>query len=320
MAEVYCLYCLKNFPSADSRHGCAFNHSWPGYVAVKDLEAHEKAIEGHALYKVQNFNPSCRKVAFDVTVDASDLEILVIVRCKVEYSRGQDQPNWNSDKKKEFLKALQHVPGLWDGHHKLVHTNGNQSVTYTPVFFIDTAATDQTKQYTLNAVTAPEPVILPSGQVTVQCNAFVPLGSGYAQNATPGAGTRHQLAMGVSQTAPRLFPENTNQQNGPVMNAMAHEYAHMIGIPDEYIELKGSWNECGDDKDKAAYLWSVALQNENIPVPQNTGPSNPDLNVMNLNLESRPAGFKKRHYVTVLEAARQASAAHQELGGTCTPA
>jgi hypothetical protein len=90
------------------------------------------------------------------------------------------------------------------------------------------------------------------------------------------------------------------------MNAFAHEFGHMIGLPDEYLVIPNAWPAGGPDRDKASFLWRRLLVQENIPVPP-AGPQCPSNTIMN-KIESQPRGFLKRHYVTVLEAVRHISA------------
>lgn len=309
------MYCLNELPSANP-HGCwlltqggqdACTHSFNGIVrkkpSVTDLRA---TIDGHNLYEIADFNPSCRKVAFDCIVDTTASKVYVIVRCTFDFVVGPGAGSWSNSEKEDARLAVLNCVSFWDKAGALQYTapNAGNATAYDVEFFIDTSYSYNWRQK-IRVQTAQKPQVL-NNQLMMQCNALVPLGTDYRQGTNPSAGTGHYHTMQITQWSAVLYPTHTNQNNCVVMNPMAHEFGHMIGLPDEYVVIPNNWGTCAGDGDRAGFLWTQRLTKENIAVPA-TGPNFAANTIMN-KIEARPTGFLPRHYVTVLEAARYAGA------------
>ncbi|MDH3460571.1 MAG: hypothetical protein OEM00_06255 [Burkholderiaceae bacterium] len=304
-----CLYCMSELPAANP-HGCnlltvdddATNHTFSGIVPMKASVAElKRSIAGNNTHLLEDFNPSCRKIAFDCIVDTTAHKVYVIVRCKFDFVRGPGAGAWSGAEKAQTETAVLNCVQFWDRAGALTYTSITGAVTaYDVEFFIDTSRGGAYRQK-IRTQTADKPRYI-GPQITMTCNALVPCGTGYADGALPEHGTGYQLDMQITQYSPMLFPAQNNNNACEVLNAMAHEFGHMIGLPDEYLAIPATWLLCASDSDRAAYLWTRRLVAENIAVPP-TGPNYPALTMMN-KIEARPTGFLDRHYVTVLEAAR----------------
>jgi len=301
----FCLYCYSKLPT-NNPHGCNFTtHGFRAVVPIKDWSTQNTAIQNDNLLTVSDFNPSCRKVAFDCILNTTRSEIYIVVKCRVQFqATGPGNQTWGVGEQTSAKLAIENCLNFWDGRCTLRRTIANVgTVDYVPSFFLDTNAGFLGTRIDISVQPAAPPVII-NNLVTIQCNAYVPLGTGYnTPLATAGAGTKHFYTMGVTQYSAQCTPEYDNQANCTVRNPMAHEFGHMIGLPDEYLVIKSTWGSCTSDSDRAGFLWRQALVAANIAVPNNTGPNNPDDSIMN-NVQIRPQGFHARHFVTVLQAAR----------------
>lgn len=307
--SYFCLYCYSQLPS-NNPHGCNYtNHNFRAVVPIKSWSTKSAAIQNDTLYTVTDFNPSCRKVAFDCILNTTRNEIYVVVRCGVFYqTTGPGNRTWGGGEQAAAKLAIENCLNFWDARctiRRTVPNSNNQNVgnvDYTPYFFLDTNAGYFSRRIDISVQPSAPPVVI-NNLVTIQCNAYVPLGTGYNALGVGGVGSRHSYTVGVTQYSAQCTPQYDNQANCTVRNPMAHEFGHMIGLPDEYLVIKSAWNQCASDSDKAGFLWRQALVAENIAVPNNTGPNNTDVSIMN-DVEIRPVGFHDRHFVTVLQAAR----------------
>lgn len=314
MAYV-CLYCLTTLTSSTATHTCTYTHNFSGIVPKKDVSALLTSIGTDTTYKVGDFNPSCRKVAFDCIINNTKNEIYIIVYANLDFVNNRLFGNWTQSDKDNARVAIESMPGLWDGHVTLrrkISTSAYKD--YTPRFFLKSDTGWFAKRFNIEVETAQAPMALSDGTMTVMASAWVPTGTGYAPMSIPGYGSRHYHKMKVNRYSPQLLPTNTTQTNCEVMNPMAHEYGHMLGIPDEYLAIPTSWSQCNNDRDKAAYLWNQRVQSESM-TPKYDYDMNYRNGLMSASIDARPVGFKPRYYVTVLEAARVCSTKHS-LSGT----
>ena len=312
MAYV-CMYCLRQLQN-NNPHNCRLltrsgadqqNHQFNGLIVEKPaFTALRNSIRGHVLAEVLDFNPSCRKVAFDCIVDVTAHKVYVIVRSVLNFIVGPGAGVWSSAEKTVATLAVLNCVSFWDKTGALHYTSQGVTVDYDVEFFIDTSYSYNWRQK-INIQSAAKPIVL-NNQIMMQCNALVPVGRGYVNSTTPSAGAGHYYTMQITQWSPVLYPLYTNRNNCVVMNAMTHEFGHMIGLPDEYVAIPDAWGNCHSDADYAAFLWTRRLTAEHIAVPV-AGPNFAEETIMN-KIEARPNGFLPRHYVTVLEAARYAGA------------
>jgi len=312
----FCLYCYSELPS-NNPHGCTYTtHNFRAVVPIKDWSAKQTAIQNDTTYTLSDFNPSCRKVSFECVLNTSQREIYIVVKSRIVFqTTGPGNTTWAPGQQALAKLAIENCINFWDDQCKVRRTINNVgTIDYTPYFFLDTNAGYWGRRVEINVQPSMAPVVI-NNLVAIQCNAYVPLGTGYITPlAAAAAGTKHYHTMGVTQFSAQCTPSYDNQPACTVRNPMAHEFGHMIGLPDEYLVIQTNWASCASDSDRAGHLWRRALVAETIVVPGNTGPNNPDVSIMN-DVEIRPVGFGHRHFVTVLQAARYLANQHN-LAGT----
>jgi hypothetical protein len=284
-------------------------------VEDTDYAAMQAATRGDDLVVLKDFNPSCRKVAFDCVLNRTRGEIYVVVRTKTTFLTTEPGGStWpNSAAKDEARTAILLSPHLWNGHFQLRRTYRDITVDYQVKFFYNPDPGFNAWRVNLEIRPAAAPVVI-NNTVTVQCNAYVPTGTGYTSPiGAAGNGSSHSYTIGLTRYSGRCTPNVTNLAAAVVRNPASHEFGHLLGLPDEYLALPASWAASNDDGKRAAFLWTVALGDEAIPVPVGTGPANPANSIMN-DIDIRPTGFHQRHFVTVLQAARRLATVNRIAG------
>lgn len=278
------------------------------------------------LVYVANFNPSTRRVAFDIHVDYAMHKVYVVLLVNLVFQRGDgDAPAWGSITKNAFKKSLRATAGLFDQKFRFTDTNGQ---IFSPYFFIEFPWLASNAHLTITAKTlrtqATQALQIPN---QLPPNNAVTFGTAVYPTARPqpAAGTIHGgINCFLSLPSVRNF-----NINGTICNPFLHEFGHILGLPDEYdqfppgggivpLQAANNWMK----KDKAILYWVHSLMAHNIAVPQ-WGHFGMGLNQVNEHSLMRDVAIggqaiKTRHFVSVLEAVEYATEQSANLNGPWT--
>lgn len=329
-----CLYCYSSSTVASNCGVCGRARTpikvWPDHAA------------GQTLISIRDFNPSCRHVAFDCHVNQAQAEVYVVVRVKMTYqdfagvsngAGGWTYPplQWTALKKADFLKRFQASVGLWDGHQQL-HHNG---VAYTPLFFVEPVSTTPQVEVIVEA-SSDQVELLPMSTEHRLWTASVSLLPPYpTSRPVASKGTRPAVKLRTKAVATRSCLKNTALIAGHAdqshYNPMAHEYGHLLGLPDEYNWY--SYNPAApppastqqqDGEGRPLIFWLNMVQGAGLQAPAlgQYGHGHHQVAEHNImrDVHASPGGFLDRHYLTVLEALNHLTAHNTTLvaGGAWT--
>ncbi len=290
---------------------------------------------GTAKTSLVDFTPSCRNVRFDCHVTTQNpRQVFIVVKCTLQYEAGQrGSPEWAQGNKNTFMRNLQTCVGLWDARVAFRHCTQNGNVDHTPLFFVDLIAQSKHTQSKVIVVSAAEPNRLDTGLLNYNCGDLVTLNGPYPdKRPVARAGQNYQSTVRVVSIAPRTFVLDTSVADArkEYVNSMAHEFGHLVGLPDEYDRYGNSFDagnlasgrvqrgNANSDKDKCVAFWVEMLAECGLASPAwgQYGPMAPQINEHSVmrNIDTRDASFIQRHYVTVLEALNYMSV-HKGLGG-----
>ncbi|MFT3765654.1 MAG: hypothetical protein QM820_09080 [Minicystis sp.] len=287
------------------------------------------------LASVTNFNPPTRKVAFDVHVNAAAHEVYVVVKVSLSYEdyagvKNGDQwvyqpVEWTGTQKTDFLKLFQASIGLWDGHHP-VSCGG---VNYTVMFFVESVTFWAHAEV---RATASSLAIEKIGDTTENrlWTAGVSLLEPYpALMPAAASGTRPGPRLYTKRVAVKSVVKDSaladNHANQAHYNPMAHEFGHLLGLPDEYNvygfaanTVPVAANYAANNESRPAAFWLKLLDNYGLALPgwgqYGTGLNQVQEHSIMRDAHTGAGGFLRRHYVTVLEALNYITA-HNARGG-----
>ncbi|MDC0714349.1 hypothetical protein POL68_38195 [Stigmatella sp. ncwal1] len=283
------------------------------------------------LYSITHFNPSCRAVSFDLHVSPSKNAIYVVAKCSITFAKGPTGTDWDTTRKSRFLKRIKAAVGLWDGRQTFTRTLTVGTAAYLAYHFIDEAPSGAHYNFTVNSSAAPQRLsdtdglndtngmlLLPGGGIVVPKDK---LGG---MRGSPGHGTNRKIGGFLNEYAAHTGVKDTTVNPLVYANTVAHEWGHMIGLPDEYDAYPNTFNTANlgagrvnrgglnADKDKGVAYWVELLAQCGLASPA-WGHAGDD-SIMR-NVATHAAAFRPRHHVTVLEGLQYLSA-KTDLGGT----
>ncbi|HLL05838.1 MAG TPA: hypothetical protein VK539_35030 [Myxococcaceae bacterium] len=286
---------------------------------------------GGTLYSITHFNPSCRAVSFDLHVCPSKNAIYVVARCSFTFVRGPTGTDWTDTRKTRFLKRIQAAVGLWDARQTFTRTLTGGTATYHAYHFIDLVSSGGHYNLTVNSAPAPQRLnggatlsnttgmlLLPSGGVVV------PAGKLGNMRGNPEHGTNRKIGGFLNEYAAHSAVKDTAVNPPVYVNTVAHEWGHMIGLPDEYDAYPNTFDtanlgagrvnrgQLNADKDKGVAYWVELLGKFGLTSPA-WGHAGDDSIMRTVDIQA--AAFRPRHHVTVLEGLQYLSA-RTDLGGT----
>ncbi len=329
--DYACIYCNR-FQTAVAAPNCTCGQAM---MPVNDWDTYSNGL---TLISTEKYNPTTRHVTFDCHICMSKREIYIVINCNLNFInevRNQIGPlehrqpeQWNNDKKEAFRKNSKVSASLWDGQVQFEHAN----TRFTPRFFIK--FTNSSNAYVKADVTAKPDAIPRNAGILQTSNALVTMGihdkrnraTPYGNNPpVPRKGQVYDTYLAVTSQSPRM---GVNDTSIPVIHqaticAMAHEFGHMLGLPDEYNQFAFSTanipaNVTGRvETDKAMVFWLHVLRSYNLVSPgwgqYGTGPNQVQDHSMMRDVDSMASGFHQRHFVTILEAVNYTSAQNREL-------
>lgn len=266
------------------------------------------------LLSVSKFNPSTRRVTFDVHVDWKKKEVYVVLWVYLKFQTGDgDAPAWSTAAKSNFRKRMQASASYFEGGAVLQDAFG---AAFQPFVFIEECFFGP-----YVSITAKTLRTAASAALTVNLlppNNGVSAGTASYPRAPPAvsSGTTHGgVSCFLTEPAVQDFVVN-----GVVCNPFAHELGHMLGLPDEYnafppnggmIPLAQTPTGWGWT-DRAVFYWVKSLQNHTLGVPGwghfGTGVNQVNDHSLMRNVAVGGGGVKPRHYVPIVEGVEKITA------------
>ncbi len=295
------------------RFGCtqsataAGNCPTHGHGALRPVKSWSDYKNSDTLLSLSNFNPSTRRVAFDVHVDFIKHEVYVVLWVNLVFEQGEgDAPAWSSGAKANFKKYLKAGASVLDGQATL---RAGHSTNFTPLFFIEFPwlgphVKITAKTLRQQATRALSVNLLPPNNGVSAGDAEYP-----RSPPAPSAGTvPGGVACFLSEPAVREFVVG-----GVECVPFVHELGHMLGLPDEYnafppggglVPLQQAPNDWNWST-RATFYWVKALQANNLQVPQ-WGHFGNGLNQVNehslmRDVATSPGAILPRHFIPILE-------------------
>ena len=302
--------CLRN--GCANTANAAGNCPTHGHGPLRAVKVWADQAKSDYLDTVAYFNPSTRRVAFDVHLDHGNHAVYVVLWISLSFETGErGAPGWSSADKAAFRKHLKAGASVLDA--QVTFTSRGQA--YTPYFFIEEPwVYGSTVEITAKTLSDAEADIQPDA---LPGNAGVQFGTADYPVAPPaaGAGTTHAgVKCFLSILSPRAFVVG-----GMECIPFVHELGHMLGLPDEYDafppgggvvppQAGGDWSK----KDRAILYWVQSLNAHNIALPQwgQFGNGHGQVNEHSLmrDVATGAGALMPRHYVPILEGVEYASA------------
>jgi hypothetical protein len=283
------------------------------------------------LHSITHLNPSCRAVSFDLHVNPSKNEIYVVAKCSFTFAKGPTGTDWDATRKSRFLKRIKAAVGLWDGRQTFTRTIPAGAAAYRAHHFIDEVTSGAHYAFTVNSSAAPQRLsdtgelgdddgmlLLPGGGIVV------PPGKLGTMRGPPLNGTNRKIGGFLNEYAAHTGVKDTTANPLIYANTVAHEWGHMIGLPDEYDAYPNTFDTANlgagrvnrgthnDDKDKGVAYWVELLAQSGLASPA-WGHAGDD-SIMR-NVATHAAAFRPRHHVSLLEGLQYLST-KTGLGGT----